>query len=83
MMSVNKMFVMLSQAAASADRIAEVLNLPDEVPLGGLARLQSQSRIVFKDVCFSYAQPACGYDLGPVTLSVEQGETLLEVFAAA
>ena len=35
MMSVNKMFVMLSQAAASADRIAEVLNLPDEVPQGG------------------------------------------------
>ena len=76
MMSVNKMFVMLSQAAASADRIAEVLNLPDEVPQGGLARLESRSRIVFKDVCFSYAQPACGYDLGPVTLSVGQGETL-------
>lgn len=76
MMSVNKMFVMLSQAAASADRIAEVLNLPDEVPQGGLARLQSQSRIVFKDVCFSYAQPARGYDLGPVTLSVGRGETL-------
>ena len=76
MMSVNKMFVMLSQAAASADRIAEVLTLPDEVPQGGLARLQSRSRVVFKDVCFSYAQPARGYDLGPVTLSVGQGETL-------
>lgn len=30
MMSVNKMFVMLSQATASADRIERVLNLPPE-----------------------------------------------------
>ena len=34
MMSVNKMFVMLSQATASADRIERVLNLPPEELLG-------------------------------------------------
>ena len=34
MMSVNKMFVMLSQATASANRIAEVMNLPEERPAG-------------------------------------------------
>ena len=41
MISVNKMFVMLSQATASANRIAEVMLLPDEETAGGLARLQS------------------------------------------
>ncbi|MDD7662472.1 MAG: ABC transporter ATP-binding protein, partial [Eubacteriales bacterium] len=51
-------------------------NLPDEAPQGGLKRLENQSRIVFDKVCFSYAQPAHGYDLGPVTLSVGRGETL-------
>ena len=61
MMSVNKMFVMLSQATASANRIAEVMNLPEERPAGASIESPIKEGVVFDDVCFSYAQPANGY----------------------
>lgn len=76
MMSVNKMFVMLSQATASANRIAEVMLLPDEETAGGLARLQTRTEIVFSDVCFSYRQPAKEYVLSHISFAVGKGETL-------
>ena len=76
MMSVNKMFVMLSQATASASRISEVLLLPNEEAEGGLARLETRSRIVFSDVCFSYRQPAKEYALSHLSFAVGRGETL-------
>lgn len=56
MMSVNKMFVMLSQATASADRIERVLNLPSEEIQSGLPKIQRDAVIVFDDVCFSYKE---------------------------
>lgn len=56
MMSVNKMFVMLSQATASADRIERVLNLPPEEIQNGLPKIQTDAVIVFDDVCFSYKE---------------------------
>ena len=56
MMSVNKMFVMLSQATASADRIERVLNLPPEEIQSGLPKIQRDAVIVFDDVCFSYKE---------------------------
>lgn len=76
MMSVNKMFVMLSQATASANRIAEVMLLPDEETAGGLARLQTRAEIVFSDVGFSYRQPAKEYVLSHISFAVGKGETL-------
>ena len=76
MMSVNKMFVMLSQAMASASRISEVLLLPEEEADGGLARLETRSRIVFSDVCFSYRQPAKEYALSHLSFAVGRGEAL-------
>lgn len=56
MMSVNKMFVMLSQATASADRIERVLNLPPEEIQNGLPKIETDAVIVFDDVCFSYKE---------------------------
>ena len=56
MMSVNKMFVMLSQATASADRIERVLNLPPEEIQSGLPQIETDAVIVFDDVCFSYKE---------------------------
>ena len=56
MMSVNKMFVMLSQATASADRIERVLNLPPEEIQSGLPKIETGAVIVFDDVCFSYKE---------------------------
>ena len=75
-MSVNKMFVMLSQAAASANRIAEVLILPDEAVSGGLKTLETRSKIVFDDVCFSYRENEKADAIQHISFAVANGETL-------
>lgn len=82
MMSVNKMFVMLSQATASADRIERVLNLPSEEIQSGLPKIQTDAVIVFDDVCFSYketeeeTQPSDCYDLSHISFQLKKGQTL-------
>ena len=74
MLSINKMFVMLSQATASAQRIDEVLSLPDESPAGGLAHLQTSAHVVFDDVCFSYNGRQD--DLSHISFAVPRGSVL-------
>ena len=82
MMSVNKMFVMLSQATASADRIERVLNLPPEEIQSGLPQIETDAVIVFDDVCFSYketeeeTQPSDCYDLSHISFRLKKGQTL-------
>ena len=76
MMSVNKMFVMLSQATASANRIAEVMNLPEERPAGASIESPIKEGVVFDDVCFSYAQPANGYTLEHISFHLKRGQVL-------
>lgn len=76
MMSVNKMFVMVSQATASANRIAEVLNLPEEKPEGEYPSSPVKEGVVFEDVCFSYAQPANGYELEHLSFQLKKGQML-------
>ncbi len=82
MMSVNKMFVMLSQATASADRIERVLDLPPEEIQSGLPQIETDAVIVFDDVCFSYketeeeTQPSDCYDLSRISFQVKKGQTL-------
>lgn len=74
MMSVNKMFVMLSKATASAQRIDEVLSLPDEQPEGGMERLRTRAHVVFDGVCFSYN--GRHDDLSNISFALERGQTL-------
>ena len=74
MLSINKMFVMISQATASCGRIAEVLELPEEASGGGLERLQTGAHIAFDDVSFSYAGRR--HDLDRISFAVPRGTTL-------
>lgn len=76
MMSVNKMFVMVSQATASANRIAEVLNLPEEKPEGEYPPSPCKAGVVFENVSFSYAKPANGYDLEHLSFQLKKGQML-------
>lgn len=73
-LSINKMFVMLSKATASAQRIDEVLSLPDEIPEGGLDRLSTRAHVVFDDVCFSYNGRQD--DLSHISFALERGGVL-------
>ena len=70
-LSINKMLVMLSQAAASAERIAEVLDLPEEAPLPAAAPRKDAAHVIFDDVCFSYNGRSD--DVEHVSFSVPRG----------
>ena len=73
-LAINRIFVMLSKATASAQRIDEVLSLPDESPEGGLAQLKSRAHVVFDDVCFSYNGRV--NDLSHISFTLQRGKTL-------
>lgn len=73
-MAINRIFVMLSKATASAQRIDEVLSQPDEVTDGGLARLKRKAHVVFDDVSFSYNGRQS--DLDHISFALERGTTL-------
>ena len=73
-MAINRIFVMLSKTTASAERIDEVLSLPEEAVDGGISRLKSRAHVVFDDVSFSYNGRHS--DLDHVTFALEKGQTL-------
>lgn len=57
MMSVTRMFVMYTKSAASARRIAEVLDTEEDVPVrskNDFPDRETDSHIIFKNVVFSY-----------------------------
>ena len=57
MMALSRMFVMYTKCAASARRISEVLNAPEDLVVQSEADYPAKpadAHIEFKDVCFSY-----------------------------
>lgn len=79
LLSVSKMFVMLSKAAASAARIVEVLDAEDEsvfgkAPAEGEAPGSPAYHIEFDDVSFSYNKRK--NNLEHISFQLKQGETL-------
>ena len=73
-LSINRIFVMLSQATASANRIDEVLSLEDEEPSGGIERMMKAAHVIFDDVCFSYNGRQT--DLDHISFALTKGQTL-------
>lgn len=79
MMSITRMFTMLSRAAASAGRIAEVLDTPMDMevqpaPNQGVMTTREYPAIEFKNVTFSYNGKK--KDLCNVSFSLPRGATL-------
>jgi len=78
MMSISRMFVMISKAAASAARIEQVLSTEDDLPVMKAAadgeKVSGDESIRFEHVTFSYhkAEP----DLEDIHFSVKKGEML-------
>ncbi len=77
MMSVTRIFVMFTKCAASAKRIAEVLDTePDLAVLDkkDYPDIESSAHIEFKDVCFSYE--GVKNDIENISFSLEKGQSL-------
>lgn len=79
MMSISRMFVMISKAAASAGRIVQVLDTPDERDVKAGAEPKNAEEISwphveFDHVSFSYHKTQDS--ITDISFSLEQGETL-------
>lgn len=74
MLSVTRIFIMYSRASASADRIYEVLNAPEDLTVKQEPQVQEEEHIVFDDVCFSYKGKTD--NLSHISFRLKKGETL-------
>lgn len=76
MMSISRMFVMISKAAASAARIDQVLQCEDDLPVIAHEQddFESREAVRFEHVTFSYhkAEP----DLEDIHFSIRKGDML-------
>lgn len=77
MMSITRIFIMCSKGIASAGRIGEVLDAPEEMtadPQYATNVVQNAPHICFDDVSFSYN--GVKDDLSHISFTLEKGQTL-------
>jgi len=74
MMMVTRMFVMYSKGVASADRIAEVLDINEDLCVLEKPNIETDQHIIFDNVSFSYTEEK--KTLENISFSLKKGETL-------
>jgi len=72
-MAINRIFVVYSKAFASAARIEEVLDSPEDLEEVSITPMNTEDHITFNHVSFSYTQEPCIKD---VSFSIRKGESL-------
>lgn len=77
MINISKMFVIVSKAVASANRIAEVIDVPEELMPVLCERLAKEDAYIrFSHVTFSYKPEQEEPNLTDISFSLAKGETL-------
>jgi len=74
MLSITRMFVMYSKGSASADRICQVLDTPEDLKVESKNHVENGYHIEFNHVCFSYNKS--NYNVEDISFNLKQGETL-------
>ena len=77
MLSINRLFVMYSKGTASAARISEVLNTPEDLKTQKVPEDLNEEgtyHILFDDVSFSYQKKEA--DISHISFRLKKGETL-------
>lgn len=74
LLMVTRMFTLYSKGAASANRIQDVMNLPEEMTVQTEIPLLSENHIEFKDVSFSYNKVQSNIE--HLSFALKHGETL-------
>lgn len=74
MLSITRMFVMYSRASASAQRIGEVLSMPEDLILTDEEPVAEDEHIVFENVDFSYNGKKD--TISNISFKLKKGETL-------
>lgn len=75
MMSITRVFVLISRGSASANRIAEVLDTPADLALTHEEPEESPYHILFDHVSFSYVKNR-DHHLEDVSFALKKGESL-------
>lgn len=76
MMAVTRMFVMFSRGSASANRVSEVMDLPEDLLLMDPNHIDSEYHIEFEHVDFSYIKSREKNNLTDISFSLKRGERL-------
>ncbi|MDR2932669.1 MAG: ABC transporter ATP-binding protein/permease [Oscillospiraceae bacterium] len=74
MMAITRMFVLLSKGTASANRISDVLEKPEDLKLMDMHSEESGFHVVFDHVSFSYNKGKAG--VNDISFALKRGETL-------
>lgn len=74
MLSITRIFVIISRGVASADRIDEVLALSEDMQILDLPIQKEEAHVVFDHVSFHY--PTGGRVVEDINFSLKEGETL-------
>ena len=75
MLGITRIFVMWSKGQASAKRVADVLDLPQELlPLPEEEKEENAPHIAFRNVSFSYT--GIGKNIDDLSFRLERGQTL-------
>lgn len=75
MMNISKMFVIISKGIASADRVMEVIDTPEDLLLEICEKIeQDESMIAFRNVSFSYNKVENNVE--NINFIIQKGETL-------
>jgi len=74
MLSITRMFIMYSKGSASAVRIGEVLDTPEDLTILPKDKIATPYHITFDDVCFSYNKTQ--NNLENISFALKKGETL-------
>ena len=74
MMGITRIFVVMSRSTASADRIAEILNMPKELEVAGEAAEEGEWHVEFDHVTFSYNKRK--NTLEDISFRLRRGESL-------
>lgn len=75
MLSINRMFMLFSKGAASANRIREVLDTPEDLALQERNHQDTGYHILFDHVSFSY-HPGRREVISDISFALKRGETL-------
>ena len=74
MIMISRLFVMYSKGSASARRIADILAMPEDLPVQEAASTPSENHVEFRSVRFSYNKTTD--NVQDISFTLRHGETL-------
>jgi len=74
MLSISRIFILASKGLASFNRIAEIIDTPEDLLIEDISPIETENHIVFDNVTFSYHKNQA--NLTKIDFAIKPGETL-------